>query len=75
MVYSAQMFKSLALLAQILTLRSSSYNPPPPPSPPLPLTIDLTCTESPRNIGLINNYQDIKFQYQQFNSLLAYLAY
>ena len=72
MVYSAQMFKSLALLAQILTLRSSSYNPPPPPPP---LTIDLTCTESPRNIGLINNYQDIKFQYQQFNSLLAYLAY
>ena len=71
MVYSAQMFKSLVLLAQILTLRSSSYNPP----PPLPLTIDLTCTESPRNIGLINNYQDIKFQYQQFNSLLAYLAY
>ena len=72
MVYSAQMFKSLALLAQILTLRSSSYNPPPLPPP---LTIDLTCTESPRNIGLINNYQDIKFQYQQFNSLLAYLAY
>lgn len=71
MVYSAQMFKSLALLAQILTLRSSPYNPSPLP----PLTIDLTCTESPRNIGLINNYQDIKFQYQQFNSLLAYLAY
>lgn len=70
MVYSAQMFKSLTLLAQILTLRSSPYNPPLPP-----LTIDLTCTESPRNIGLINNYQDIKFQYQQFNSLLAYLAY
>ena len=73
MVYSAQMFKSLTLLAQILTLRSCPYNPPPPPLPPL--TIDLTCTESPRNIGLINNYQDIKFQYQQFNSLLAYLAY